>query len=115
MDARHTVERYYEAWAAGDLDAIRALVDDALVVHTGAASFGRDELLAFRADLAARLGPLDLVTREVVVQDDRVATAWTNRGVDAGTGTPVEWRGITHYRVVGGRVAEIRDVTEGRP
>ncbi len=104
------VQRYYNAWSAGDIEAIAEVVHDDLVGHAGAAAFSVTDLLEFRTALATRFGELCIQTREAVAQDDRVAALWTMRAVTRDEQEAVEWHGISMYRVTDGKIAEIWDV-----
>jgi predicted SnoaL-like aldol condensation-catalyzing enzyme len=95
---------YYDAWSASDPAAIRALLSDRFVGHSGAFAFAREDLVEFRTALDERFDRLTVETREAIAQDDRVAAVWTTQADD------VEWHGISLYRVAGGRIVELWDV-----
>jgi ketosteroid isomerase-like protein len=103
------VQRYYNAWSAGEVDAIAAVLDDDLVGHAGASEFSLADLLEFRTSLEDRFQELRIQTRETVAQDDRVAALWTTRAVTRDRQEVVAWHGVSMYRVTG-KIAEIWDV-----
>lgn len=114
VSPRDTVRLFYEAlWMRGDADAGRGLiatVPDGRWDHglRGPLDGGQQATVAlgFRA-----MFPDLKVELELLLEDgDRVAARWRMQGTHAATGRRLEdYTGINLFRVVGGKIVEIRN------
>jgi predicted ester cyclase len=98
-----------------DIDAIDELMTSDFVFHSGGRTMrGRD---AYKASVAEFYRAMPEAADEVVdifanPSGDRVCARWINRGINNGVfglqpdGRPVEFHGISVYRVSDGRLAE---------
>lgn len=107
------------AWGEGDLDRARALLADELVDHDALPFPGRlagaDGLLQVVSMIRAAFPDLERTIVDQVVEGDRVATAFTDRGTHQGelmglapTGRPIEVTGINIETLRDGRIVETR-------
>jgi steroid delta-isomerase-like uncharacterized protein len=115
-----TVRRFHRlAWSDGDLTAARSLLADDLVDHDPLAFPGRargaDGLLQVVAMIRAAFPDLRREIVDQVVDGDRVATCFVDRGTHRGDlmGIPASGRsiaiaGINVETVRAGRIAEVR-------
>lgn len=109
------VKDYYEAWGAGDVDALDELCARDFVGHDPAS--GPDfDLEGLKQRLAALRQGLDqeLISEDWIADRDLVAVRWRSEATFTGevmglkpTGRRVTWTGITIYRVQDDRIAEL--------
>jgi predicted ester cyclase len=101
------VRRYYaEAWSAGDLATVDALVAPAY--KPGGPAGEKQLITGARAAFPDLRFVLDAV---LAAERDTVVVRWTAHGTHRGrfrglapTGVPATWGGITLYRLAGGRL-----------
>jgi steroid delta-isomerase-like uncharacterized protein len=115
-----TVRTFHRlAWSDGDLAAARALLADDLVDHNALAFPGRapgaDGLLQVVGMIRAACPDLRRDIVQQVVEGDRVATCFVDRGTHRGdlmgipaTGRSIAVAGINVETVRDGRIAEVR-------
>ena len=119
---RHIASAVYQAFDAGDVDAVDTLfapdaVDHNPVPGTPDAAEGIRGLIA--AVRAAFTNPRHEILHQAETGDGWVVTAWRMTGTHTGDwfGTPASGRdvaftGIDLYRIVDGRIVELRHVEE---
>ena len=113
-DGKPIVAAYWQAYNAADWDAVRELVAEDYVHHSGdAESHDVEFFVAGAMGLRAAFPDVRVEIRDMVAEDDRVAVRWVARATHTGslfgemaTGRPVEVDGATIYRVVDDRIAE---------
>jgi len=113
-DVKPIVAAYWQAYNAGNWDAVREMVADDYVHHSGdAESHDVEFFVAGAMGLRAAFPDVRVEIRDMVAEDDRVAVRWVARATHTGslfgelaTGRPVAVDGASHYRVVDGRIAE---------
>jgi steroid delta-isomerase-like uncharacterized protein len=110
-------EQWLDAFAAGDVDAYRALVVDEHVHHWGQGPDTTHGVDAFEETLQVFITAFperDMEIEEVIAQGDLVAVRWTQTaashdgpffGIEA-TGNTVAWTGINVFRITCGQIAE---------
>jgi predicted ester cyclase len=103
MDARGAVERYFEAWNAGDPGAVvRSMAPGGTYEDPGTGGpIGGPALAGYVGGLLAAFPDLRFSTGTVVEDGDRVAATWTMSGTNTGpmrgmppTGRPVRLTGV---------------------
>lgn len=109
------VQRYYDAWGRGDVDALDELCSEDFVGHDPASGpdFDREGLKQRRAMLSQGLDH-QLVSEDWLSDRDLVAVRWRSEatfsrefmGLEP-TGRRVTWTGITIYRVRENRIVEL--------
>jgi steroid delta-isomerase-like uncharacterized protein len=113
-DAKPIVAAYWQAYNAADWDAVRGMVAEDYVHHSGdAESHDVEFFVAGAMGLRAAFPDVRVEIRDMVAEDDRVAVRWVARATHTGslfgelaTGRPVAVDGATLYRVLDGRIAE---------
>lgn len=108
-EARAVVERVWsDVVNAGDLDAIDELVAENYTYRApgGYQLTGPDGFRQFIATLHEIFEGLRVEVHEYIVEDDRVLSRWTGRGIARETGEPVEWQGATVTHVADGRMID---------
>jgi steroid delta-isomerase-like uncharacterized protein len=113
-DVKPLVAAYWQAYNAGNWDAVREMVADDYVHHSGDAESHDVEFFVSGArGLRAAFPDVRVEVRDMVAEDDRVAVRWVARATHTGslfgeeaTGRPVAIDGATIHRVVDGRIAE---------
>jgi steroid delta-isomerase-like uncharacterized protein len=113
-DVKPIVAAYWQAYNAADWDAVREMVADDYVHHSGdAESHNLDFFVSGARGLRAAFPDVRVEVRDMVAEDDRVAVRWVARATHTGslfgeeaTGRPVAIDGATIHRVVDGRIAE---------
>jgi len=95
-----------------DPDAIRAQVADDFFDHAAGAAMSADEVIAHSRALHGIFGDLSAQAESILAEGDEVAARVVWRGVHIGpfqgiapTGRRVEFRGMTFWRVTGGRIS----------
>jgi steroid delta-isomerase-like uncharacterized protein len=107
MDNAALVSAYYDAWSAGDVDALDRLVAEDFVGHDPASGpdFDREGLKERLTMLHSVVPGFRLIVESVIAQDDLFAFRWRNEGTVREK--RVSWTGITMYRVADGAIAEL--------
>ena len=113
-DVKPIVAAYWQAYNAGNWDAVREMVADDYVHHSGDAESHDGEFFVSGArGLRAAFPDVNVEVRDMVAEDDRVAVRWVARATHTGslfgeeaTGRPVAIDGATIHRVVYGRIPE---------
>ncbi len=113
-DAKPIVAAYWQAYNAAEWDALRGLVAEDYVHHSGdAESHDVDFFVAGAMGLRAAFPDVRVEVRDMVAEDERVAVRWVARATHTGslfgeiaTGRPIAIDGATIHRVVDGRIAE---------
>ncbi len=109
-DPERVVRSYYDAWADGDPDAVRGLLDDDYEghVHTlaGVEERGRDELGRLVASHADAFDRVEYEVHDLLRDDGRVAARVTMRARHRETGRDGEIGGLVLLRLDGARIAE---------
>ncbi|MEP6649346.1 MAG: ester cyclase [Lapillicoccus sp.] len=113
-DAKPLVAAYWQAYNAADWDALREMVAEDYVHHSGdAESHNVEFFLAGAMGLRAAFPDVRVEVRDMVSENDRVAVRWVARATHTGslfgeiaTGRLVAVDGATVYRVMDGRIAE---------
>lgn len=106
------VEHLYESFAAGDVEAIRTVVDPDIELHEpkglvgGGTLHGFDEIVA---DVFDSLGDdwtdVSVVPDRFVADDETVVALFTWRGTYVETGKSVEYPGVHVFEFEDGRIA----------
>ena len=117
-DAKPIVAAYWQAYNAADWDALREMVADDYVHHSGDAESHDVEFFVSGAmGLRAAFPDVRVEVRDMVAEDDRVAVRWVARATHTGslfgeeaTGRPVTVDGMTVHRVLDDRIAEAWEV-----
>ena len=113
------IDRYNEAWADHDVDAIVELhTEDSVFENhtTGDANVGKDAIGNAIRGIFTVFPDLTFETRRQYIRDDLVVQEWTARGTHLGkmtraglevepTGKAVEYRGMDVIPIDGGKVA----------
>ena len=113
------IDRYNEAWADHDVDAIVELhTEDSVFENhtTGDVSVGKDAIGNAIRGIFTVFPDLTFETRRQYIRDDLVVQEWTARGTHLGkmtraglevepTGKAVEYRGMDVIPIDGGKVA----------
>jgi steroid delta-isomerase-like uncharacterized protein len=120
--SRHIVERWIaEVLTDRDGTVIGDVVSPHVLVHPTAMPcettyYGPDGVTEWLQEQWRAFGDLTVVDHVTVAQHDIVAVRWTARGTSTGgylglpaTGNPVEFSGVSMYRIEAGRIAEIWD------
>lgn len=118
--SRRIVERWItEVLTGHDTSVIGGLVSPHVMVHPTVmpcetAFYGPDGVARWLQEQWGGFGDLAVVDHFTVAQHDIVAVRWTARGTSSGdymglpaTGKPVEFTGVSMYRIEDGRIAEI--------
>src|SRR5262245_22479971 len=107
-DTRAVVDRFYQAYLAGDQEAMLALfADDAVVTFVGHGTFrGKAELRPYVAWAASQLPELDFHVTAKIVDGDRAAVTWDETGRTR-RGQPWVALGVDVYRVAAGKIVEL--------
>jgi steroid delta-isomerase-like uncharacterized protein len=113
-DGKPIVAAYWQAYNAADWDALRGMVADDYVHHSGDAESHDVEFFVSGArGLRAAFPDVHVEVRDMVAEDDRVAVRWVAQATHTGslfgeeaTGRPVAVDGMTVHRVLDGRIAE---------
>jgi steroid delta-isomerase-like uncharacterized protein len=113
-DGKPIVAAYWQAYNAADWDALREMVADDYVHHSGDAESHDVEFFVSGArGLRAAFADVRVEVRDMVAEADRVAVRWVARATHTGslfgeeaTGRPVAVDGMTVHRVLDGRIAE---------
>jgi steroid delta-isomerase-like uncharacterized protein len=113
-DAKPIAAAFWQAYNAADWDALREMVAEDYVHHSGdAESHDVEFFIAGARGIRAALSDARVEVRDMVAEDDRVAVRWVARATHTGslfgeeaTGRPVAVDGATIHRVVDGRIAE---------
>jgi steroid delta-isomerase-like uncharacterized protein len=108
------VRAHYDAVTNGhDPDAIRAQVADDFFDHASGRRMSADEVIAHSRALHATFAELSATEEAMIAEGDLVAARIVWRGVHVGpwrgippTGQRVEFRGMTFWRIRGGKIAE---------
>lgn len=111
-----SVQRYYEVWARGDVDALNDFCTPDFAGHdpSGAAAFDIEGLKARLALFVGGLPDFRVASEDTIAQGDRVVMRWRTRGTFSGemmgrapTRERLEFTGITIYRLRDGKIAEL--------
>ena len=113
-DAKPIVAAYWQAYNAAEWDALRGLLAEDYVHHSGdAESHDVDFFVAGAMGLRAAFPDVRVEVRDMVAEEGRVAVRWVARATHTGslfgeiaTGRPIAIDGATIHRVVDGRIAE---------
>ena len=113
-DVKPIAAAYWQAYNAAHWEAVREMVADDYVHHSGdAESHDLEFFLSGARGLRAAFPDVRVEVRDMVAEDDRVAVRWVARATHTGslfgeeaTGRPVAVDGATIHRVVDGRIAE---------
>jgi hydroxyacylglutathione hydrolase len=117
-ETTRVVREYFEALGRGERDAqLRYYAADAAVeIHGVTGRVGRDEMIAFFAELFDAFPDWQFDVLDIVTEDDRAAVNWRARATFAGpgrflgfepTGARVDIEGVDLVRVRDGRIAAI--------
>ena len=115
LDANKALVRaHYDAVTNGhDPDAIRAQITSDFFDHAAGKAMSADDLIAHSAGMHATFGDLSASVEAMIAEGDQVAARVVWRGVHKGpwrgiapTGRRFEFRGMTFWRIQGGRIAE---------
>jgi steroid delta-isomerase-like uncharacterized protein len=117
-DGKPIVAAYWQAYNAADWDALREVVADDYVHHSGDAESHDVEFFVSGAmGLRGAFPDVRVEVRDMVAEDDRVAVRWVARATHTGslfgeeaTGRPVTVDGMTVHRVLDDRIAEAWEV-----
>src|SRR5262245_62849650 len=96
-----------------DPDAIRTQVASDFFDHGAGTAMTADEVIAHSAAMHASFGELNAVAESIIAEGDTVAARVVWRGVHKGPwrgiapiGKRFEFRGMTFWRIQGGKIAE---------
>lgn len=115
LDANKALVRaHYDAVTnSHDPDAIRRQVTGDFVDHAAGKQMSAADVIAHSAAMHATFGELSAVAEAMIAEGDLVAARVVWRGVHRGpwrgiapTGKRFEFRGMTIWRIRGGRIAE---------
>jgi steroid delta-isomerase-like uncharacterized protein len=103
-----------EVWNQRRDATVHELLDPNSVGHLeGLVAHGVDQFLDARAFLTAAFPDFHLTIEDAIAQDSHVAIRWSAKGTHRGallgvpaTGAPVVFRGLTWFRLSGGRIVE---------
>ena len=111
--------RVYEAFAAGNPEAIDEVVDPGYVCHFMRTEFGREDLKRNVLAMHAAFPDLEVTVEDIFAVADKVASRYTMRGAHRGmfmgvapTGKQVTFAGIIISRFAGGRAVEDWEYTD---
>lgn len=113
-DAKPIVAAYWQAYNAAEWDALREMVAEDYVHHSGdAESHDVEFFIAGAMGIRAALPDARVEVRDMLAEGDRVAVRWVARATHTGslfgeeaTGRPVAVDGATIHRVVDRRIVE---------
>jgi predicted ester cyclase len=118
--SRQVVEHFFDEVLVGhDLDALAKTASPHIIIHPTAmpceaSYYGLDRAGLWLADQWQTFPDLTVIDRFAVAQGDIVAVRWTARGTSKGsflmlppTGDPVQYTGVSMYRIEDGKIAEI--------
>ncbi len=111
------VQRYFEAWQKGDLEALKEIFSPEFVWH---ASYGQnqnlEQTLEFCKEQRIAFPDLDVRIEDIFAKGDKVALRYTFTGTHIGdtegfpaTGKKVESSGVEIDRIENGKIVECRE------
>jgi uncharacterized protein (TIGR02246 family) len=105
---REVLDRFYEAYLAGNAEAMLAMMaDDAVVTFAGHGTFrGKDEIRRYMTWAGPQLPELSFNVQAKIVDGELAAVPWDETGRTK-KGDAWEAIGCDLYRVVDGRVVEL--------
>jgi ketosteroid isomerase-like protein len=105
---RATIDRFYEAYLAGNGEGMLAeMADDAVVTFAGHGVFrGKDEIRRYMSWAGPQLTDLRFTVIAKIVDGERAAVPW-DETARTKAGEPWAAIGCDHYRVVDGRIVEL--------
>lgn len=110
---RAVIDRLYDAYRAGDLEGMLALMaDDVVVTFTGHGTFhGKSEARPYMEWAGAQLPELTFNVRRIIVDGEYAAVTWDEVGR---TKRGEAWSaiGVDVHRVVDGRIVELTVYTD---
>ena len=104
------INKYFEAWSAGDVDKIMACFGDGIVyedIPTSKLSTGQNEARAFIQEFLDGTPGLKLIPNNIMILSNKAAIEWTMSG---GSGDEVwEVRGATVMGHENGKINRVTD------
>ena len=105
-ESKATARRFVgEVWSEGNLDVADEILAADVVWHNtpfdNAEAF-KQQVGAFRSGFP----DLQLVTEDLVAEEDKVVVRLTAQGTHASTGKQATWTGICILRIAGGKIVE---------
>lgn len=105
---RAVIDRFYEAYLAGNTEGMLAeMADDAVVTFAGHGTFrGKDEIRRYMTWAGPQLPELQFNIRAKIVDGERAAVPWDETGRTK-RGDHWEAIGCDVYRVANGKIVEL--------
>jgi ketosteroid isomerase-like protein len=110
MDAEKLIADFFTFFNSRDLDRLRPLLTETAQFYFPKTQplLSPDRILKFLHVLFRQYPELVFTVQQTIVQDDRAAVHWTNRGKNR-RGEPYENEGLTLLEFEAGKIAFISD------